>query len=120
MSIVFSSSSHGIFVSQRFDGSKSWSGQYNGVAIKSAVPIDGGKRCILLLDPDANQRSAFENLLCIDQNGNAVWTAKLPTSADVFVTIDAKEEGVWANTWSGFRVLIDEHSGTELKRAFVK
>jgi hypothetical protein len=76
------------------------------VAIKFAVPIDGGKRCVLLLDPDANQRLAFDNLLCIDQQGKAIWTAKLPTSSDVFVYIDLMTEGIWANTWSGFKVLI--------------
>lgn len=67
MSVAFAASSAGIVVSQRSDGTVSWFGQYNGVATRHAVPIDGGERCILLLDPDANQRSAFENLLCIDQ-----------------------------------------------------
>jgi hypothetical protein len=120
VSVVFSSPSHGIVVSRLSDGSKSWSGHYNGVAIQSAIPIDDGKRCILLLDPDADQRSAFENLLCIDQKGDIVWTAELPTSSDAFVAIAPSKEGIWANTWSGFRVLIDEQSGEELKRTFVK
>ena len=120
MSAIFSSAQHGIVVSRQADGSQSWSEQYNGVAIKSAIPIDAGKRCILLLDPNANQRSAFENLLCIDQQGKPIWTAKLPTSSDVFVRIDPMAEGIWANTWSGFKVLIDERTGVELKRAFVK
>jgi hypothetical protein len=120
MSVVFSSPQLGIVVSRQADSSQSWSGQYNGVAIKSAVPIDAGKLCVLLLDPDANQRSAFENLLCIDQQGNRIWTAKLPTSPDVFVRINMKAEGIWANTWSGFKVLFDERSGAEIRRSFVK
>jgi len=120
MSVIFSSSQCGIVVSRQADGSQSWSGQYNGTAIKSAFAIDGGRRCILLLDPDANKSSVFENLLCIDQQGKPIWTARLPTSSDVFVCIDPKAEGIWANTWSGFKVLIDEYSGAEIKRAFVK
>jgi hypothetical protein len=120
MRILFASLQDGIMVSQQADGSLSWSGQYNGIAVRSAVPIEDGKRCILLLDPDANRNPTFENLLCIDQMGNRVWTAKLPTSPDVFVTLDARAEGIWANTWSGFKVLLDRHSGLELKRAFVK
>jgi hypothetical protein len=121
MIIVFSSRSHGIVVSRRSDGSLAWSGQYNGVAIRSAVVIDGGKRCVLLLDPDANLSSAFENLLCIDHMGRTVWTAKLPNEyQDVFVAIHPQKEGIWANTFSGFRILIDEHSGVELRRSFVK
>lgn len=94
--------------------------QYDGIAIKSAIPIDGGRRCILLLDPDANQHAEFENLLCIDQNGATVWVAKLPASQDAFISMDSKDEGVWASTWSGFRMLFDTHSGFELQRTFVK
>lgn len=120
MSVSFSSSAHGIIVSRRPDGSYSWSGHYSGMVIKSVVPIDCGKRCVLLLDPDANQRSAFENLLCIDEQGSVIWKAKLPTGTDAFVGIDSRNEGIWANTWSGYRVLIDEHSGKELTRTFVK
>ena len=120
MSVAFSSPQHGIVVSRRSDGSQSCSGQYNDIPIRSAVPIDDGKRCILLLDPDASQRSVFENLLCIDQNGSAFWTAKLPDRPDCYVSIDLREEGIWANSWSCFRVLIDKHSGVELERIFTK
>jgi hypothetical protein len=118
--VIFSSVQQSIVVSRQADGSYSWSGKYNGVAIQSAVPIDGGKCCVLLLDPDASPDPAFKNLLCIDQQGKSIWTATLPTSPDVFVRIEPVAEGIWANTWSGFKVLIDERTGVEIKRAFVK
>jgi hypothetical protein len=73
-----------------------------------------------LLDPDASQRSAFENLLCIDRKGSPVWTAKLPTSPDVFLEIAPTSDGILARTWSGLKVLLDQHTGAELKRIFVK
>jgi hypothetical protein len=120
MSVVFSSLHQGVVVSRNPDGSYSWSGQYNGAAIKSAVPIDDGKHCILLLDPDASKRSAYENLLCIDRKGSPVWTAKLPTSPDVFLEVTLTPEGLFAKTWSGLKVLLDQHTGAELKRIFVK
>jgi hypothetical protein len=120
MSIVYSSPKHSIVVLRQADGSLLWSGRYYGMDIKAAVPTDDGKRCILLLDPDARQRSVFENLLCIDQEGSVIWTAKLPDRPDCFVAIDPREEGIWANSWSCFRVLIDKNSGAELERIFTK
>src|SRR5580700_2700488 len=105
MEIVFSSKSHRIAVSQQVDGSRSWSGQYNGASIKWAIPADRGKRCILLLDPDGSSLSVFENLLCIDQNEATIWTARLPSSPDVFLRAQQSDGGIWANTWSGFKVL---------------
>lgn len=120
MGIAFSSLDQGVVVSSNPDGSYSWSGQYNGAAIKRAVPIDAGNHCILLLDPDASKHSAFENLLCIDRKGTPIWTAKLPTSPDVFLEITPISEGLLAKTWSGLKVLLDQQTGAELKRIFVK
>lgn len=120
MSVIFSSLHQGVVVSRNPDGSYSWSGQYNGADIKRAVPSDDGRQCVLLLDPDASKRSAFENLLCIDRKGTPVWTAKLPTSPDVFLDVTSNPEGLLAKTWSGLKVLLDQHTGVELKRIFVK
>lgn len=120
MSVVFSSLHQGVVVSHNLDGSYSWSGQYDGATIKRAVPSDDGKHCVLLLDPDASKRSAFENLLCIDRKGSPVWTAKLPTSPDVFLDVASTPEGLLAKTWSGLNILLDQHTGAELKRIFVK
>jgi hypothetical protein len=120
MSAVFSSLHRDVIMSHNPDGSYFWSGQYNGAAIKCAVPIDDGKHCIPLLDPDASKRSAFENLLCIDRMGVLFWTAKLPMSPDVFLNVTSNSEGLLANTSSGLKVLLDEHTGSESKRTFVK
>jgi hypothetical protein len=93
MSEVFSTLHQSFVVYRDADGSLSWSGQYYGVVIESALPIDDGKQCIVLLDPDASQRLIFENLLCIDQKKNVIWTAKLPSMPDRFVRIDQREGG---------------------------
>ena len=120
MSVVFSAPHHDIVVSQNADASYTWSGQYNGIEIKRAVPIENGKLCILLLDPDASKRSTFENLLCIDRRGRPVWTATLPTSPDAFLDIASTPAGLLAKTWSGLTILLDQRAGTELRRTFVK
>ncbi len=88
--------------------------------IKQAIPLNNGNRCILLLDPDATKRPAFENLLCIDRKGTAVWVAKLPTSLDVFLDATITRDGLEAHTWSGMNVVLDQNTGAELKRTFVK
>jgi hypothetical protein len=118
MSVIFSSI-NGIDVSLNDDGSYSWKGQYNGTVIKRAIPIDI-ERCIILLDPDASNRSVFENLLCIDRNENLVWRAKPPSIPDVFVEVALTPEGLWASAWSGLKLLLDQNGGSELKRIFVK
>ena len=118
VSVVFSSKD--VKASQRADGCYSWSGQYKGIAIKKALPIGSGKQCILLLDPDATNRSVFENLICIDQSGEPVWTAKLPSNPDSFLDIALCSEGMSATTWSGFKILLDPNTGKEMKRHFVK
>jgi hypothetical protein len=119
MDVVFSSL-QGVVVSRNPDGSHSWSGQFNGADIKHAAPSDDGTLCVLLLDPDASKHSVFENLLCIDQKGTPIWTAKLPTSPDAFLDFTSTPEGILSTTWSGLKILLDQNTGRELKRTFVK
>lgn len=111
---------NGLAASQNPDGTHSWSGSYEGIPVRTAIPLNEGRRWIILLDPDADLRSAFENLLCIDQNGVLVWKAKLPTSSDVFVAVAVDPEGILGATWSGFNLRFDENTGAEVDRVFVK
>jgi len=120
MSIIFSSTQPSIVVSQNDDGSYSWGGQYKDMSIKQAIPINGGAHCILLLDPDASDRSTFKNLLCIDTTGQSIWNAELPASPDVFLDVSLSSKGLLAHTWSGMQVLLDSNSGRELERKFNK
>ena len=120
MNVAFSSIHPTLVVSHNPDGSYSWSGQYNGADIKRALPSDDGEHCILLLDPDASKSSVFENLLCIDRQGSPIWAAKLPSTPDAFVDVKANAAGLVATTWSGWNIFLDQNTGTELKRVFVK
>ena len=117
--IVFSALRSGINV-QRDGGSTICSGRFEGATIKSAIPLDNGTRCVMLLDPDASSAPAFENLVCIDRAGDLVWRAHLPTSPDVFVAVAQVSEGIVAKTWSGLSILLDLDNGREQARSFVK
>jgi hypothetical protein len=119
MSVVFSTT-QGIEVHLNDDGSHQCSSRYDGAVVRKAIPLADGKQCLLLLDPDMSDKPVFENLLCIDQSERLIWKAKLSSIPDVFVDVDLISEGVVANTWSGSRVVLDPHTGRELKRAFVK
>jgi hypothetical protein len=118
--VVFSSLDKGVVVWRHEDGSYSWSGKFKSVDIRLAVPIENGERCVLILDPDSSTRSRFENMICIDRIGDINWIAKLPTNPDVFLDVQATDEGLVAKTWSGFKLILNPNTGAELERTFVK
>jgi hypothetical protein len=115
MSAIFTTNDHTLNVFLNPDGAYSSSGLYNGATLKGAIPMPDGYRCVILIDPDTNTNTVFENLLCIDRSGAILWKAKLPTSPDVFVDVRDAPEGLLAAAWSGIQVTLDE-----LKRTFLK
>lgn len=116
----FTSKRLGIVVSRDSAGSISWSGNFEGRALRAVAPLEGGAQCVLLLDPDSSKQPVFENLLCINKEGDVVWTAKLPDSPDAFVRISLEGKMILANSWSGFLLKLDAHTGKEIERVFVK
>jgi len=117
---IFSSSTLQLRVLRTEDGELCWQGTYHGMKIVAVELLDGNSRCLILLDPDATRRSYFENLLCVDANGNVLWRAQLiDTSNDTFVSVRLAD-GLYANTWSGYRVRLDPATGAVLEAQFVK
>lgn len=102
------------------DGSQTLLGDYLGVAVRTAIPVEFGTKCILLLAQDANTASTFHNVLCITQDGDLVWKADLPQTPDAFVEIGMEAGAFYATSWSGFRVSLDLTNGRILSREFVK
>jgi hypothetical protein len=90
------------------------------MSIKNALPMGNGTCCVLLIDPDASDRSVFENLLCIGVDDRPIWVAELPASPDVFLDVSLGSDGLIAHTWSGMQVLLDTKSGRGLDRKFNK
>jgi hypothetical protein len=101
------------------DGAISWRGNYEGMKVVAASPIDGA-RCIILLDTAASKQEVFENLLCVERSGKVVWKAELPDQPDAFVKFEMTAEGLRAWTWSGGMLRLDPATGKILERQFVK
>lgn len=120
MDIAFSSLKHGITVYRDAEGKYVVEGAYEGKAIVKALPMDGGNLCVLLLDPDASKDQRFENLICVNRSGTILWRAKLPTSPDVFVTVEVAPDGISASSWSGLKLHLDPKTGQEIRRNLTK
>jgi hypothetical protein len=102
------------------DGSTTWSDNYRGAKVRTALPLHGGSRCIILLDPDTSEKAAFKNLFCAEQNGRLAWTAELPQTHDAFVDIEMRSDGLHAQSWSGFDVTLNPETGQIIRQEFVK
>src|SRR3954468_4358644 len=102
------------------DASIRWQGDYRGMKVIAALPIDDDSKCLILLDTVASKEPTFENLLCVERDGNVAWKAELPQSHDAFVSFENTAEGLIANTWSGYRVRLNSATGKLIERHFVK
>jgi outer membrane protein assembly factor BamB len=120
MEICFSAPSKKLVVFRNVDNFYSWSGDYDGLPIVAVIPLKGARRCVLLLDHGAKSVSNFRNLLCIDQAGEPVWVAKLPSTTDTFKRVWEEDDIIKANTWDGFLVRLDKNTGVQLEIKFVK
>ncbi|HSQ65776.1 MAG TPA: hypothetical protein VLM85_21290 [Polyangiaceae bacterium] len=99
-----------------------WRGKPLQHRVKSVIPLAGEDICIVLLDPDVQLRSHFENVVCVDPHGGVVWRASLPTSGndDCYLALAYEGGALVANSWSGFRVRIDPRGGRILDAVFTK
>ncbi len=95
-------------------------GSFEGIPIKTAIPFNDGKRCIILLDPDCLKRGAFNNLFCIDESEQKIWIAELPSNNDVFTEVTINSENIKAYAWSGVVTTFDIENGRVTSRNFTK
>lgn len=107
-------------VTRGADGRPQWSGEFGGVKIASALPLERGCACIVLLDPDSNGSSSFRNLLCLQNDGGITWRAELPEGNDAYVGFSMENGVLSASSWSGFKVRIDIATGRILDAVFTK
>ena len=116
---IFSSPAAGFVVFRKADGSMSWS-DYRGEKVRAALPLAGGARCVILLDPNASEKGAFKNLFCAERDGTIAWTAELPETHDAFVNVQMGEDGLLAYSWSGFNVTLNATTGQAIRYEFTK
>src|SRR5438552_8610468 len=117
---TFSASDIDFNVIREPDGSLKWHGLYRGQKVKTALPIEQGEKCILLLDEADYSKNLIYNLLCIDRAGSVIWTAPLPSCPDSFVQIKLGGDSLHAQSWSGYRLVLDLQSGKVLSEVFIK
>lgn len=88
--------------------------------VVAALPDDDSMRCLILLDIAASKEPAFENLFCIERSGRIKWKAELPESQDAFVSFEKSSTHLIANTWKGYRVVLNLETGKIVERQFTK
>jgi hypothetical protein len=82
---------------------------------------DPASAFVLLEWPAGGAR--VHNLLKVTADGAAAWRAELPPgeSTDCFVSVDTDGDGgLFANTWSCYRVTLDPATGRILQSLFTK
>jgi hypothetical protein len=96
-------------------------GMYKGIPVKKAVILEGGAKCLVLLDSfSCLDQGAFRNLFCLGRDGDKIWTAPLPETHDRFVDFNFNGERVVAYSISGYRVTLEVLTGRFVDQVFVK
>ena len=86
----------------------------------SVLNIPGTDETIVLLEPSEGPK-VVQNLIRVSPDGKVVWRAELPGSEpDSYTEIQLQGNGVVANTWTGYRRLINIESGKIISEVFVK
>jgi outer membrane protein assembly factor BamB len=117
--VVFSIPSLQFRVLRTETGELEWEGDYQGMKVIATLPIDNDQKCLILLDLVPGRSGRFQNLVCVGGDGKAVWTAQHVQSHDPFVSIQSND-GLYANTYQGYRVRLDPQTGSILETEFVK
>src|SRR5207244_1323911 len=104
-----------------------WTGQTDASLEVLRLRIPHSADTIELLDPDRGPKNEpFQNLARLHPDGSEVWRAQLPqleppNRFDSYVAAQWDQEGrLVANTWSGFRAILDPETGVVLDTIFTK
>lgn len=96
-------------------------GKPEGYPVEKATIFDG-VHVIVLLKYREKKYGSFENLLLLKSDGRVAWRAQLPSpsSTDSYLDFEVKENRLFANSWSCYRVEIDLKTGRILQSEFTK
>lgn len=78
--------------------------------------IGGG--CAVLVD--ASKDMSARNILYFRADGRLAWVAEDAPAYGGYVDVDVQAEGIGANSWSGYKVLLSRDSGRILWQDFTK
>jgi hypothetical protein len=103
-----------------------WRGQPDGMPVRSVVALPETADAVVLLEPDSaprnayGQRTGYPNLVRVTAAGRVVWRAAAVEDKDAWVAVAWRDGGLYGNTWSGYIIELDPHTGRELSREFGK
>jgi hypothetical protein len=107
------------------DHGVTWHGRLDGAPVVAAVPLPRTEDAIVLLDSFAGPRNPYgdllgwPHLLRVRPTGSVVWRATAGDK-DWWVAVIATEQGLFANTWSCYRQMLDADTGKILSSEFTK
>ena len=122
MKHVYEAQKGELIVRDRVTDRKVWHGSPEGYPVKEAVALEGTDDCIVLYPYMSSQQRVFGNLVRCRCDGSVVWRAELPETStlDAYVAVQLGNEGLTANTWSGWLVTLDSNTGRILSTRFTK
>ena len=124
MKYAYFKSSDSLGVTSAATGERLWLDLPEGYAVRAVAAIPDTDDCLVLLESDtgkASRQNHFENLWRYSHEKGVIWRAELPQSgADYYVAFELQTGGLWANSWSCFRVAIDLETGTIRSKTFTK
>jgi hypothetical protein len=80
---------------------------------------------VVLLNAESGPRNAlgdlkgWPHLVRVRPNGTVVWRTEAG-DRDWWVTVDVTPDGLFANTWSGYRRRLDRETGAQVSSVFTK
>ena len=112
---------YGELVLYSSEGQVLYQGKPDGFTVSEACATEAGRIVVLGKTPEKAYLSC-QNLLMLDRTGKIIWRAQLPqpSSADAYVSFTYEDGRILANSWSGYRVLIDPNNGRIGSAEFTK
>lgn len=122
MRYTYSIKNNDLVVRDRISGIIVWQGKPEGYPVKEAVALVGTDDCIVLYPYMSGQQRNFENLVRCRGDGSVVWRAELPETSmlDAYVSVQLGNDGLIANSWSCYFVVLDPDTGRILSARFTK
>ena len=103
-------------------GQISWTGRPGGYPVQWASPTPDTEEVLVLYayQPPVQKQHGFQNLVRLDSNLNVIWRADLPVSDDVYVRAGFSKAGIEADSFEGYRVIVDINTGKIVDQKWTK
>ena len=111
-----------LIITETGTGKIIWQGKPFLTKVSKVIPYSL-KECLILLDYYDFGRTDYSykgNLFLMNINGEIIWHAELPSTGDIYVYFNYKDNKITANSNGGFHVQIDPKTGKIIYLKFTK